>query len=81
MSWRDKLRNDPAGVAMIDNQHYSVNFIVCPTHWHLADIAPQLSWNSVKFELGQKPHVPQEPGLYAFVAHIPSKGIWLWNRA
>lgn len=75
MSWRDKLRNDPAGAAMIDNQDYSVNFIVCPTHWHLANIAPLLSWSSVKFEPSQKKHVPQEPGLYAFVARIPYLGL------
>jgi len=75
MSWRDKLRNDPAGAAMIDNQDYSVNFIVCPTHWGLAEIDPQLSWNSVKFDPGQKHRVPTDPGLYAFVVRIPYLGL------
>lgn len=75
MSWRDTLLNDPAGAAMIDNQDYSVNFIVCPTQWHLAEILPLLSWNSVKFEPGQKQHVPTDPGLYAFVVRIPYLGL------
>lgn len=75
MSWHDKLRNDPAGAAMIDNQDYSVNFIVCPTQWHLAKIEPQLSWDSVKFEPAQKHKVPNEPGLYAFVVRMPYLGL------
>lgn len=75
MTWLDKLRNDPAGAAMIDNQVYSINFIVCPTHWHLAEIVPQISWSSVKFEPGQKHHVPTAPGLYAFVVRIPYLGL------
>lgn len=80
MCWRDKIRNDPAGAAMIDNQDYSVNFIVCPTHWHLADITPPLIWRSVKFEIGQKQHVPTEPGLYAFVVRTGKWGKWGQTR-
>ena len=71
MSWQDALKNDPAGTVLIDNQTYSVNFIVAPTHWHQADIQPPLTWQAVKFLDVEKKNVPLEPGLYAFVVRVP----------
>lgn len=75
MSWQDNLRNDPAGAALLDNQLQSVNFIISPAGWHLADIAPRAQWRSVKFEKTKKDQVPDEPGLYAFVVKIPYEGL------
>lgn len=74
MSWQDALKNDPAAAPLIDNQMYSVNFILAPTYWHHADIKPPLAWQSVKFLASKKKDVPLEPGLYAFVVKIPFSG-------
>jgi hypothetical protein len=75
MSWRTKLLNDPVGSVLIENQDYSVNFIINPTHWHLAKIEPLMTWSSVKFDPGEKLNVPKEPGLYAFVTRVSHPGL------
>lgn len=74
MSWQDVLKNDPAGRVLIDNQNYSVTFIVAPPEWHQANIKPALTWQSVKFLPTEKKKVPPHPGLYAFVARVPVLG-------
>lgn len=74
MSWQDALKNDPAGAVLIDNQAYSVTFIVAPTTWHQADIQPPIAWQCVKFLAAEKKNVPLAPGLYAFVVKIPVPG-------
>jgi hypothetical protein len=70
MSWQDVLLKDPAGASLIDNQAYSVNFIVAPAHWHKANVPPLFTWQSVQFDPAERVNVPKDPGLYAFIARI-----------
>lgn len=74
-NWKEKLLNDPVGAVLIDNQDYSVNFIISPSQWGRADIEPKIEWESVKFEPSNKSSIPAEPGLYAFVVRIPYLGL------
>jgi len=76
MSWQDLLKNDPVGTALLGNQVFSVKFIISPETWKEAKISPPLStWKCVSFKAATQSKVPEEPGLYAFVAKIPTKGV------
>lgn len=75
MAWLETLLNDPVGQSLLNTQLQSVNFVVSQTEFWRADISPRLNWQVVQFRCDEISRLPEEPGLYAFVARIPFEGL------
>lgn len=69
------MTRDPAAEQVVVNKIYKVEFVINPFAWVATDIEPHWVWDYVPFAQDSHQHLPDEPGLYAFVMQVPFEGV------